>query len=234
MSKVFALFVGINDYTSADVPKLKGCVEDIGAMEVLFTERVGSSLELQTLRNGEATRSAIINGLLTHLGQAREGDFALFYYAGHGSREWAPAEWKLLEPSGMNQTLVPVDARTADSEGKEVYDIADKELGALINAVAGHGTEVVVITDSCHSSGNTRDVDDDPTGGVARMTAQRDVHRALDTYLPLSQKLYAGGKRPEPRHIAIAACQHFETAKEFPQSPPPRRGAFSLAFEQTV
>ena len=38
---------------------------------------------------------------------------------------------------------------------------------------------------------------------------------------------------PDPSHLAIAACQSYQTAKEFPRQPP-RRGAFTLAFEEAV
>ncbi len=235
MSKVYALFVGINKYQA--VGSLHGCVEDINAMEVLFKERMPDALELLTLRDEKATRAAIIDGFQTHLRRAGATDFALFYYCGHGSLEYAPSEWKKLEPSGMNQTLVPVDARTSG-----VYDLADKELSALIHEVAAGGAEVVVITDSCHSSGNTRGGEDEtnPNAGVGRMTAAAQTRaRTLDDYLPLARELYHPDKvatdgPPQPRHIAIAACQDTEIAKEFPLAPPPRRGAFSLAFEETV
>ncbi len=121
-------------------------------MEALLAERIEpASLDLRTLRNDEATRAAIIDGFLSHLCAARADDVAFFYFCGHGSQEPCPDQWRVLEPGGKNETLVPVDARTGD-----VFDIADKELGALIHQVASSGAQVVVVTDSCHSGGNTR------------------------------------------------------------------------------
>ena len=237
MPDVHALLVGINAYVA--VTPLLGCVEDIRAIEALFRARIpGDSLKLRVLHDGEATRAAIIDGFRSHLAQAREGDFALFYFCGHGSQEECPAEWQRLEPSGLNQTIVPVDARTGD-----VFDLADKELNTLLHEVAGHGARIVTIFDSCHSGGVTRDIDDDfPSvhgAGVARMTpARRDRRRTLDDYLPETRTLYDPARiaefgAPEVRHIALAACQPFETAKEFPRDPP-RRGAFSLSFEESL
>ena len=72
------------------------------------------------------------------------------------------------------------------------------------------------------------------------MTAARSGRRrSLDDYLEATRALYTAERvaefgPPEVRHVAIAACQPFETAKEFPRHPPPRRGAFSLSFEESL
>ena len=239
MSNVYALFVGINKYQA--VTPLSGCVEDIAAIEKLFTTRIApESLKLLSLLDGQATRAAIIDGFSTHLSRARDDDVALFFYCGHGSTEPSPAEWRHSEPSGQNQTIVPVDARTSG-----VYDIADKELTALIHGVReaaqSDRVQVVVITDSCHSGGNTRGGDDpnNAKAGVGRMTAAAKASgRTLNDYLELARTLFDPERvttsgPPRPRHVALAACQDNEIAKEFPLQPP-RRGAFSLAFEETV
>ncbi len=234
MPTVYGLFVGINKYQN--VTPLFGCVEDINAIEEFFTNRIApESRAFVALRDAEATREAIIDGFRTHLSRAREDDIALFYYCGHGSTEPAPPEWQSFDSDGKNQTLIPVDARA-----NGVYDIADKELTALIQGVhdaAGNDrVQVVVIADSCHSGGNTRAVDDD---GVGRMTAAARTERTLDDYLPEARALYdpkrvAANGLPTPRHVALAACQSDEIAKEFPKDPPPRRGAFTVAFEEAV
>ena len=127
MAKVYALFVGIDKY-QPPVKALEGSVADIAAMEALFATRIPpASLELKTLRDDAATRAAIIDGFRSHLRQAGSNDVALFYYCGHGSQEPCPSEWLHIEPSWQEPTLIPVDARTGD-----VFDIADKELSALI------------------------------------------------------------------------------------------------------
>ena len=236
MPRIYSLLVGINEYTA--VGALHGCVADITAVEALLRARVpADALEMRVLRNAEATRAAIIDGFRTHLTRATSGDIALFYFCGHGSQEKCPPEWLLLEPSGKNQTILPVDARVG-----EVFDIADKELSALIHEVAATGAQVVTLFDSCHSGGVTRDIEDegDPNVGVARMTgATKGRARTLADYLDSARALHdpariAADGPPEPSHIAIAACQHDQTAKEFPKQPTPRRGAFTLAFEEAV
>ncbi len=229
MPRIYALLVGINDYVA--VGKLAGCVADIDAVDALLRKRVAAdALDVLTLRDAGATRVAIIDGFRTHLTQATKDDVAVFYYCGHGSQEAVPPEWAALAPTGTNQTIVPVDARTGD-----VFDIADKELSALIHEVATSGAQVVTLFDSCHSGGVTRDVDDD---GVSRTADASGRSRTMADYLDLARALYDPARftsdaPPEPRHIAIAACQYDETAKEFP-TVAPRRGAFTRAFEEAV
>ncbi len=241
MPRIHALLVGINDY--ANISKLHGCVADITAVESLLTSRVPTdSLNLRVLLDAAATRAGIIDGFRTHLTKAGDGDIALFFFCGHGSEEPCPAEWRTIEPSGMNQTIVPVDARAND-----VFDIADKELAALISEVGASGAEVVMMFDSCHSGGVTRDADDSTTdrandnaAGVARMAPSGTGRaRTLADYLDAARELYAPERLatagpPDPKHIAIMACQHDQLAKEFPKQPTPRRGAFTAAFEEAV
>ena len=234
MPRVHALLVGINAYVN--VTPLHGCVDDITAIGTVLDARIGDALQLHTLLDGDATRAAIIDGFQTHLAQAQPGDIALFYFCGHGSQEPCPTEWLHLEPSEKNQTIVPVDARA-----NGVYDIADKELVALISQVANTGAQVITIFDSCHSGGVTRDVGDDEVlmQSMSRMTAAvTKSARTLADYLPSAVELFdpvrvAQYGAPEPTHIAIAACQHFETAKEWPLQPP-RRGTFTRALEEVL
>lgn len=230
--RVHALLVGINAY--ANVTPLHGCVDDVTAIARVLTDRVGDALQLRLLTDAQATRAAIIDGFREHLGAAATGDVALFCFCGHGSQEPCPEEWRALEPSGMNQTIVPVDARA-----NGVFDIADKELSALIQGVADTGAQVVTIFDSCHSGGATRDVGDDPDArSLSRMTPARTGARTMADYLDAAVALHTPDRiathgAPTPSHIAIAACQHFETAKEFPLQPP-RRGTFTKALEEVL
>ncbi len=241
MPRIHALLVGINEY--ANISPLHGCVADITAVETLLTARVpAESLSVRVLLDAAATRAAIIDGFRSHLRAALDGEIALFYFCGHGSEEPCPAEWRTIEPSGMNQTIVPVDARAND-----VFDIADKELAALISDVASSGAQVVMMFDSCHSGGVTRDADDSDgvhahseSAGVARMApSSAGRTRTMADYLDTARELYAPERvatagPPDPKHIAIMACQHDQLAKEFPKHPTPRRGAFTQAFEESI
>jgi len=233
LPRIIALLVGIDKYTA--ISPLHGCVGDITAVETLLKARIpAESLSLRVLHDGAATRDAIIDGFQSHLGQATADDVALFYFCGHGSQEACPPEWMTLEPSGMLQTTVPVDARIGDT-----FDIADKELSALIHAVAANGAQVVTMFDSCSSGGATRSAEDAATAGVARMApSSTQRKRAVMDYIAPARTLYdpariAAHGPPQPSHIAIAACQNFETAKEYRVNNV-SRGAFTQAFEAAV
>ena len=153
-----ALLVGIDRYP-APVPRLSGCVNDVEAFETFLRSRAaGDEPSIRLLRNEEATRDAIIAGFRAHLAQAKPGDVAVFYYAGHGSQEHAPAEFWHLEPDKLDETLVCHDSRLPGS-----WDLADKELARLIDEEAATGAHVVVILDCCHSGSGTRDLRDQET-----------------------------------------------------------------------
>ena len=122
MKTIYALLVGIDDYPRP-VRKLRGCVNDIKETEAYLKARVepgegrtlDEALKVRALANGEATRDEVIKAFREHLGQASEGDVALFCYSGHGSQEQAPEQFWHIEPDHLNETLVLYDSRTADS-----------------------------------------------------------------------------------------------------------------------
>ena len=154
---IYALLIAIDDYPSP-IPKLRGCVNDIEAFASYLSERVagdkGVAIKLKTLKNDEATRQAVVDAFSHHLGKAKKGDVALFYYSGHGSQEQAPEEFWKLEPDHLDETLVLFDSRNKGS-----WDLADKEIAKLIGDVAAKGPHVAVILDCCHSGSGTREIE---------------------------------------------------------------------------
>lgn len=240
---IHALLVGIDAYPPV-VPTLHGCRNDVSAVEALLTERVtrtGDRLEIRTLADEAATRDAVIAGFTEHLARARAGDVALFYYSGHGSQEPAPEEFWHLEPDRRNETLVLWDSRT---EGG--WDLADKELAALLTRVAAPGPHVLVVLDCCHSGSGTRAVLED---GIASRRAPADTRtRPLASYLVDLARLDdivdagpsvrsalggSGWSTPRARHVLLAGCLSNETSKEIRVDGVPR-GAMSAALESTL
>jgi hypothetical protein len=143
----------IDEYDSP-VPTLQGCENDILAFQTSLEGRVASDRYLvhaHTLLNREATRQAVIEGFRQHLGQARAGDIALFYYAGHGGQEKTPPELWHLEPDRLNETLVCHDSRAIGSR-----DLSDKEIAKLLREIARNHPQIIVILDCCHSGSATR------------------------------------------------------------------------------
>lgn len=239
---VYALLVGIDKYQSP-VPALQGCTNDARAMQAFLEARVraqGFELKLQTLLDQEAGCEAIIEGFREHLSQAKAGDVALFYYAGHGAQEMAPEEFWALEPDRLNETLVCVDSRRKNQQGQEVYDLADKELSKLIAEVAQNKPHILIILDCCHSGSGTRDAKGDLSeAGLRVRRAPLDRReRPLDSYIfsPGEAAALSRGREmgsdwlgSEGQHVLFAACRSNQTAKETTAEGSPR-GAFTVAL----
>jgi hypothetical protein len=90
-NNIYALLVGIDEYdptSTQQVPSLKGCVNDIKAVEDYLRDRITKDGEWKLveptnqswiLTNEQATRQAVINGFLEHLCKADSEDVVLFY-----------------------------------------------------------------------------------------------------------------------------------------------------------
>ncbi len=241
MRNLYALLVGINFYDDrAFVPPLKGCNNDVKAIQAYLearTDSEGFRLHLRVLLNQQATRQAVINGFQQHLQQAGADDVVFFYFAGHGAQATAPEAFWAIEPDRLNETLVCYDSRTPDS-----WDLADKELAKLIADVARANPHIVVVLDCCHSGSGTRQIT--PTVAVRR--APTDLRqRPVDSFIVSpteAEQLSAsrspdlnpsGWSLPKGRHIVLSACRDIEEAKEFMGDGQPH-GAFSYFLLDTL
>src|SRR4051794_31177135 len=237
---LYAFLVGIDEYP-APIRSLSGCVNDVEAFAEYLRQRVdgaqGITLELKMLRNTEATRDAVIGGFRQHLGKAAKGDIALFYYAGHGAQEQAPAEFWPLEPDRLNETLVCHDSRLDDG-----WDLADKELNKLINEVTAKDPHMVLILDSCHSGSATRDLAEQRTN--VRLAQIDSRVRPLSSFIVSVEEAFrlagpgavAGGNgglaAGMGRYVVLSACRDNQLAQEYPGDDKPR-GAFSYFLNET-
>lgn len=236
--KIYALLVGIDNYPDPN-HRLEGCVNDITAIERYLNgrfDRQKYQLHLQTLKDKQATREAVINGFRNHLRQAAQDDVVLFYYSGHGSQEQAPKKFWHLEPDHLDETLVCYDSRIENG-----WDLADKELALLIAEVAENEPHITIILDCCHSGSGSRD----PMQETKERRIPADKRkRPLDSFIfkledldKLSdtsrdpEKYPSGWKIPTGRHVLIAACRDYETAKEYPGK---LRGYFSYFLMDTL
>ncbi|BCJ76946.1 hypothetical protein CS0771_64900 [Catellatospora sp. IY07-71] len=213
MPKVHALLVGIDRYKLPELD-LQGCVNDVDLAEALLRDRVApGDLVVERLLDEQATRAGIIEAFRRHLGGLGPGDIALFWYSGHGSTAPLPEEIWYAESAGMCQTVVCHDSRA------DVADLYDKELGILAHEVVTTGAQLVTIMDSCHSRSGMRDV---PVPGTkARLAPASTTAPALRDLLPELVAAAADPKRAAPGlqlpgHVALAACNEWERAREWP------------------
>jgi hypothetical protein len=145
-----ALLVGVGKYKNSSIRKLKGPPSDVAAFEEVLVQRYGFPREnICVLLDEKATTAAFVNAFEKALvGRARKGDVAVFYFSGHGSQM---TDDGTDEPSGMDQSLLFHDARTGD-----VTDFRDDRLNDLLARLYERTTNLVVVSDSCHSGSMTR------------------------------------------------------------------------------
>ncbi len=226
---LFALLIGIDDYhPDAQVPALSGAVRDAQSVaDYLKKIKDPASKDITLLLNEKATRKAIIDHLRQLASVAKPDDCVLFHYSGHGSREKAPAEFLPFFPEGMNETLVAYDSRLPDG-----FDLADKELAALIAGFA-EGVHLTVVADSCHSGSITRSTKDVQKGRT-RMIPGPDGARPIDSYLDgfYQHQLKNTGRIviPARKHVALSACKRTEEAHETNDG----RGYFTSALLEVL
>ena len=217
---IYALLVGINKYQyrtkSNRSIDLKGCLNDVELISGMLKARYNlPSKQCLKLTDEAATKKNIISGFKTHLGKAKKGDSAIFYFSGHGSTEKAdPRMWVNGEQDHRNETLVCHDSRASD-----LYDLSDKELRFLIHQLSEKNINIVTIIDSCNSGDATRYIGDDIEEQVARQTPSSNATRPLDSYIffdePEAQHwLNDFSKMPEGNHVAISACRNDQLSKE--------------------
>ncbi|RMG78444.1 MAG: caspase family protein [Bacteroidetes bacterium] len=225
---LYALLVGIQNYhPDSGVKSLSGCEKDVQYMAKLLTEYYGDTYELHIakLLNEAATYANIID----HFGKKfllkkdqRSRDVILFYYSGHGSREKAAPEFREFYPDGMGETIVCYDSRKTENGRLTGFDLADKELAALIAALEKVCPHVVVIMDCCHSGGGTRELETNESEvqilDTPRQIAFRESPRELKTYLKgfYARQLKKTGRIaiPAGRHILLSACSPTQQAFE--------------------
>lgn len=139
--KVYALIVGIDKYPSEVIlqqsvrfPALRGCVHDAKAVTAYLETSPPAEVDTLLLTDEKATKTAIVEAFRSHLGQAKAGDVALFYFSGHGTQEWADKTVWTGETDGRLECLACYyTAQTADS-----FLLADKELRYLIGQLAAN------------------------------------------------------------------------------------------------
>jgi pimeloyl-ACP methyl ester carboxylesterase len=210
--KLYALLVGINDYPP-EVGKLAGCLNDVDHFHAYLSGNFDkANLAVEVLKDSDATRENIIKQFRAHLGKAKEGDVAVFQYCGHGAR-WASAKaFREFYPDGKDEGLVCIDSRRPGG-----FDLADKELAALISEVAKNNPHLAIILDCCHSGSGTRNADAF-RGLKPRVTHEVASERPLESYL---DGYYAGLQQkkaplsiPTSQHILLAACERTQLAQE--------------------
>ena len=229
---VYALIVGVDNYPSDVIlqnsvrfPALRGCVHDATAVKTYLESDPSVPVKTRLLTNEQASKAAIVDAFQSHLGQAKAGDVALFYFSGHGTQEWADKTVWTSETDGRLECL----ACYYDGQSADNFLLADKELRYLIGQLSADKSpaerpQIVAIFDCCHSGDNTRN-------GAMASTAFGDV---VEKRIPFSFQQRAWNQFvfgqtiseetvrqqgvakaiPEGTHVQLSACESDESALE--------------------
>ncbi|MBX2846667.1 MAG: caspase family protein [Saprospiraceae bacterium] len=214
MRNLYVLLVGINDYV-APLSALRGCIKDIDRIESFIQAHYQDQFKIHMMRleNDEATYQNIVDRFRSHLYQASKDDVAWFHFSGHGSEEAAAPEFKTLDPTGKDQTLICFDSRNGSDH------LADKELAVLVHELntidpSGQPKEsphVVISLDCCHSGSGTRDAMSEVIG--VRNAESSGQSRTLESY---ANGYYSRQGKPlqipVSRHVLLAGCKSIQTA----------------------
>ncbi|KAJ6526440.1 hypothetical protein B0H19DRAFT_1042189 [Mycena capillaripes] len=156
MNRVFTFVVAINKYSAPQIQNLRKCIDDAELIQSYLRDRFDET-HIRSLYNENATREAILTGFRTHLienTQIEHGDPIIFYFAGHGCRVSAPAQWRTTD--GSIETICPYDELTMIN-GILVPGIPDLTIAGLLRELGKRkGNNITVIFDCCHSGGATR------------------------------------------------------------------------------
>ncbi|KAA1472307.1 hypothetical protein DENSPDRAFT_173021 [Dentipellis sp. KUC8613] len=235
--RLFALVVGVNQYRSSSVRNLLGAVPDADSINQYLTEelRVPPS-QIRNLRDGEATRAAIIDGIraLTDDPKINSNDPVFIYFAGHGATTKTPEGWEAGGPK--IQMLIPHDHDCVVA-GKTIHGIPDRTIGVLLERLAKKkGNNVSVIFDCCHSGSGTRTDEIDSSYLVRGIEIKKPVPSDLDKEIwsqaadDRATVVAAGFLQSGLRsHVLLAACGAAETAQERDG-----RGVFTKSFLETI
>ena len=148
-----------------------GCELDVDNMEMILQ---AEGYDITVLKTAKATRSAVINALKGAATTLKSGDTLVFYFSGHGGQQ-PDADGD--EADGKDETLVAYDG-----------EIIDDQLNAVWTKLRT-GVRVVMISDSCNSGTNYKNLRD-----VQRATPMQPL--ALDVATKMkAQMIHLGGCR---------------------------------------
>lgn len=192
----YALLVGIDDYE--DSP-LSTCVNDANKIRQLLRWRFAfKDRNILQLTDGQATRSAIIDGFRKHLAQAGPNGVAVFFFSGHGRQ--------VFDSRSPN----PGDERDSYDEVLCLSNDAilfDDELNQLISEL--RTDNVLVMLDMCHAGTGT--LGDDEAAKVAVKALEPVVRK--DPSIAVSDRDRSVDRNGHPTdHVALVACQDDQRA----------------------
>ena len=156
-----ALVIGIGDY-----PKESGWTKingnnDIEIITATLNAYGFNNPNIQTLKDHQATKRAIVSAFETLIGNASRGDIIYIHFSGHGQLITDVSGDELPSRGGYDESWIPYDARKRFVKGQYEGEnhLIDDEINALLHQLrtaVGNNGDILVVVDACHSGGSTR------------------------------------------------------------------------------
>ena len=170
LPRLRALFVGVNEYASPKLSKLRFAAKDATDLAAFFRTQAGRSYHKVELRAlPDATRVGVLNGLEWLERESEEGDVNLLFLAGHG----ATVDQHFYYMAADSDP----DAMRATAIGKD----------EILRSIRNRKGSMVVMLDACHSGASV-----EATTGASRVDMNRLANELGDQSLGVL--LYASAR----------------------------------------
>lgn len=229
----YALITGINKYPRmAAKSQLEACISDATRMRATLQGEFdfpASNIDLIT--DEQATRNGIIGKIQSFQNKVKSGDLFVFYYSGHGSlfpdamseekdetellpEMRLPQTNELIAPAGRyDAAICPSDSGGGQPGAKPWGNmILDDELFAMFQNFTRAGCTVVFISDSCHSGGVGRSLDDDYRAKAVPVTEA--LGKSLSEITAPTKQRQVGSRDMQGKYLVIAASKVTQTSGE--------------------
>jgi hypothetical protein len=158
-----ALFIAIDHYPSGSGWSDIHAVNDYKLVLPMLKQSGYAEKNITVLLNEKATKAAIVSELKKTARQSKSGDHIYIHFSCHGQQM---VDDNGDEPDGLDEALIPYDARRRYSAGKYEGEnhLRDDELELLtekIRSKIGAGGNLIIVLDACHIGTGTRYGDDD-------------------------------------------------------------------------
>ena len=170
-----ALLIGVGHFDDRNIPRLKGPVPDVEALQQVLVKRWGFAAEnLAILTDQQATKQGILTALDQLVKVSRPGDFVLFYFSGHGTSRF-DSQFGLSALPHTTGALIPYDLKLAANDKISQLLVGKTDLRPRLQKLDDNGVSGLAIIDSCYSGNAVRSI----SRTVSRHVAMSFTSRAL-------------------------------------------------------
>lgn len=205
----YAIIIGISNYPKESGFKPTSGVNDISYAREFLTANGFSINNIITLKDSEATYTAITNSLKSIEKIAMPGDVIFLHFSGHGQRV---TDYSGDEPNKLDTAWIPYNAHSKQKPGYNGENhLIDDELNTLLHNIQNKITSrgrICVVVDACHSEGSTREL----------KTVRKA--RGIDTPFTVSDKdskvIKSKNTKTKPElWLTLSACSQYEMNQEY-------------------